>query len=545
MPIDSLERELLRAHTKPVVHMRERREARAFRLVLGAGVSKEVGFPNWRDLVLRIARDPEVQGEHLLTASGASTSDTAKTQMLLQHYRSKRLDALGETTSAKALRKIHGEWQRIIQRSLYHDVPNSAEKLREKHPYLKEVIPIVMDSSMTVTYNFDDTVERLIRLACPDREGKFGRIFETVWNAALQFRPGTAVIYHPNGFLPNNLLEYPSETIVFSEDSFADQLIESMAGHHASLLHHLSKTTCLFLGLSLDDTTLRHLLRQSARINPGHFHYYVSFIREGAVRDPETERAIRKVNFEVYNLITLFLTNAEIAALARLLTVDSDNLRHAAEEEGVELRQVYYLSGAIGGGKTTALAYLGSLRTYEEWTEPRIELLGKAWSDLTHEERAETDQWIRRQFAKKNTALLDRVSGLHVVDRAPLDPLSFATEHDVQAKAEAMRMAYGPGRSGRRVCPGQVILLKGDPEEMEIRVVGRHKESNAAVIGDLQNKLTKIYSDSAIIDTSGRSVHEVVAAISEIVHLQPYAACGLAERLDELAEARVASGDAS
>ena len=536
MAIDAEARQLLKTHPRAVVHMRSRRADRALGLVLGAGVSQAVGFPSWSELVDRIAKDPEVMGTHLLGGS-RSTSDTAKTQMLLQHYRTKRLDVTGDAGSARNLRRIDGEWRRIIRRVLYEGAPPTAEALRDRHPYLREFIPVVMDSPMTVTYNFDDTLERLVRLDHPDRGHAFGRTFETVWNAALQFRPDTAVIYHPNGFLPHNLLEYPSDTIVFSEDTFADQLIESMAGHHASLLHHLSKTTCLFLGLSLADTTLRHLLRQNARINPGHFHYHVAWVKDGARRDPVAELSERDANFEVYNLVTLFLTDREIAALGRLLNADEHELRHAAEEEGVPLKYVYYLSGPIGAGKTTALSYLGSLLTYEEWTEPRHPLLGKAWPDLTPGERGETDDWILGQFVRKNTALLDRGIGVLAVDRPPLDPLSFSAPPEVPAKAKAMKSAFGPGVSGRKACSGQVILLAGEASELEARVIGRHKESSAAVIGDLQEKLSSIYPGHSLIDTSGKSVHQVVAAVSRIVHLGDYSPSDLAAMLDHLAEA--------
>jgi len=535
MTIAENERRLLRSHARAIVHMRERHAARALGLVLGAGVSKAVGFPSWGGLVSRIAGHSEVEGRHLLSVAGTATSDTAKTQMLLQHYRSKRLDQIGAPPSAKVLRKIHGEWRRIIQTALYEGVPTTAETLRDRHPYLNEFVPIMMNSPMTVTYNFDDTAEQLIRLTDPDREGQYGRKFETVWNAALQFRPDTAVIYHPNGFLPSNLLEYPSETIVFSEDTFADQLIESMAGHHASLLHHLSKTTCLFLGLSLNDTTLRHLLRQNARINPGHFHYYVAYVNDNAQRDTIAERALRDANFEVYNLITLFLTNDDIAALGRLLGASDSDLRHAAEEEGVDLRYVYYLSGAVGAGKTTSLSYLGSLRTYEEWTEPRTELLGKAWPELTSDEREHVDAWILKQFVKKNVALLDRDVGILVVDRPPLDPISFSDVADVPEKARAMLGAFSPGQSRRRICPGQVILLRGEPSEMEARVIGRHKESSAGIISDMQDKLVSIYPQYTTVETAGASVHDVVRDICRTVHLDPYDPADLHSTLDRLA----------
>ena len=102
MLIGSLERELLRNHSRAIVHMRERSAAGAFGLVLGAGVSKAVGFPAWSELVGRIAAHPDVGGQHLL-ASTSKASDTAKTQMLFQHYRSKRVEAADEPITSRML----------------------------------------------------------------------------------------------------------------------------------------------------------------------------------------------------------------------------------------------------------------------------------------------------------------------------------------------------------------------------------------------------------------------------------------------------------
>ncbi|WP_132078387.1 hypothetical protein [Sinorhizobium americanum] len=53
---------------------------------------------------------------------------------------------------------------------------------------------------------------------------------------------------------------------------------------------------------------------------------------------------MKETNFEVYNLITLFLDDDEIASLGRLVTGGDADIRHATEEEGVELRYVYYLT---------------------------------------------------------------------------------------------------------------------------------------------------------------------------------------------------------
>ncbi|WP_299587695.1 SIR2 family protein [uncultured Tateyamaria sp.] len=511
--------------------MRERIERRAFGLVLGAGVSKPLNFPNWDELVERISTHGEVDAAHLM-ASATSASATEKTQMLLQHYRSKRLDELGDGATARNLRMVDGEWQQIVKDELYRDTTKDINA----HPYLLSFAPTILKSPITITYNFDDVLERILAKSSVSESEEYGRPFETIWDAALQSRRNSPMVYHPNGYLPSNLLEQPSEALVFSQDSFADQLIESMAGHHASLLHHFGHTTCLLLGLSLSDETLRHFLRQNVRIHPGHCHYFIRWVRPDEQRDEKSEQSMAMANFEVSNLVTLFLTEEEIEALGCLLTVSEEELKDAAEEEGVPLKYVYYITGAIGAGKTTVLNNLRSLLAYEEWTEPRHPGLAKSWKSLSEEERLDIDEWIARQFVKKDSALRRASSGLHVVDRPPLDPLSFTAQSDVRSKALSMLNLFSPGESNRTIQAGQVIVLRGDPAEMEARVVGRHKKSDRAVISELQDRIGEIYVSNKVVETAGRSAHEVVREVAKLIHLEQYSDYDIHKRLESISE---------
>jgi hypothetical protein len=534
--LDETEKRVLAECGRFLSHMRAEREDRRFGMVLGAGVSKPLDFPSWSDLVDRIAHHPAVMGMHVVVGAGGKLPDTSKTQMLFQHYRSKVLDTMLEPITAKLERRIQGQWRRIIHECLYRNVPSTARDLKDAHPYLKHFIEVITKSAMTVNYNFDDTIQQLLLLEGPHGTSNSVRGFETVWNASLSFRPYTPIIYHPNGFLPRNLLEYPSETLVFPEDSFADQLIESMAGHHSSLLHHFSKTTCLFIGLSLQDSTLRHLLRQSAMINPGHYHYYVHWRPEGALRDAAAEQALRDANFEVYNLVTLFLSDGEIAALGRLLAMPESDLRREGEEMGVDLKFFFYITGAIGAGKTTCLSYFGSFKTYDEWAEARPSALGKAWKDLDDDERIQLDAWIIRQFDLKNCKLLDQRVGIHVIDRTPLDPLAFTDTADVSAKAGAIARGLSPGRASRRPQSGQIVLLTGAPDDMEARVIGRHKQSRSDVIAEMQEKLKRIFGSASptVIDTVGLSIAQVVKRVARTILLGPYSPTDLSDLLSRL-----------
>jgi SIR2-like domain len=282
------ERQLLTCQARAIVHMRQQIALNRFGLCLGAGVSKDFGFPMWGELIARIAHDPAVDGAELI-GPRAAPSQSSRTQVLYQRFRSRHLTGTTEALmSADQQRDTRQAWTELVHPCLYQGITTDDQALT--HPYLTEFLPIIRNAPLTVNYNFDDSLERLLSATRTGKEKHEGRGFETSWRPSTQFRSTRSVIYHPNGFLPLRLVEGFSEHLVFSEDSFADQLIASMAGHYSILLSHLSRTTCLLLGLSLEDATFKHLLRQNARQNPGHYHYYVAYVDDKKGRHHPSSR---------------------------------------------------------------------------------------------------------------------------------------------------------------------------------------------------------------------------------------------------------------
>ena len=107
-------------------------------------------------------------------------------------------------------------------------------------------------------------------------------------------------------------METPSDRFIFSEASYADQIIGISTGESASLINHFTKNTCLLVGLSLEDQRLCNVLAQVARSNPGNYHYYVHYLPPGSAQDGDQREAVLRTNFHVYNLITLSLNDDEI-----------------------------------------------------------------------------------------------------------------------------------------------------------------------------------------------------------------------------------------
>lgn len=70
---------------------------------------------------------------------------------------------------------------------------------------------------------------------------------------------------HPHGYIPNNKAQLNSNEIVFSEDGYHSQFIESFSWSNLIQLNHFDNKTCLFIGISLTDPNMRRLLDVSFR----------------------------------------------------------------------------------------------------------------------------------------------------------------------------------------------------------------------------------------------------------------------------------------
>jgi hypothetical protein len=347
--------------------------------VFGSGASKDLGFPDWEKLVRKIATHSDVGGLFLVhkfvsesNGHGEKRSLASITQMLFGVYRANiiKRKKLSEPLSFLCEQEIRSDWMKIIHQALYGNVSSSTRQKRiQRHKYIPAFLTLIKQSPMTVNYNFDDTLEKLLMLNRTAEEKVTTRGYESSYKPNSLFQNDRGVIYHPNGFLFSVFEDGASPELVFSDESFRDQLISAASGQYVQLSNFLFRNTCLLIGLSLEDTTLQHLLRQSAVTNPGHIHYVVHFIKDEEHYDRQTCESIFEANFSCYNLYTLFLNNEGIDALANLVSLSEDafDVQHA----GHQRKFVYYVIGAVGVGKSTAISNFRNLYTYDEWIDER------------------------------------------------------------------------------------------------------------------------------------------------------------------------------
>ncbi len=544
-----LRREIMRQYARAVMHLREQKKLKRLGLVFGAGVSQDFGFPSWAKLVSRIAADPGVAGEPILAQAA---SNTCVSQLLFQRYRTRILESLpdGFDEYDRLSSFIQSGWHRVVHDALYHGVPEDPGELSRRDPYIREFLPIIKETRLTINYNFDDTLQTLLGESRSSAERREKRGFRTVWSGNIQLYPQNAVIYHPNGYLPRDFRERPSDGLIFLEDAFGDQLLDSVSGHYAALSYHFSQNTCLFIGLSLDDATLKHLLRKNATLHPGHVQYYVHFLEDSTSLGPEHREAIRDANFEVYNLITLFLDRNGIGALGRLLAAGDDEIELIADEVGVPTAYRFFLTGSVSVGKSTAVSHFRSLLTHDEWLDkkaPGMERDPERVTDpgVIHQ----IDAWVAKQWRLKNFVLNRATSyGIHIIDRSPLDAFAFTPEDEWVDKAKFTSATIRPDRSQTPLCKGKVILLIGDPEVMAVRAMKLQKDVTPDLLGYRQELLRLVYDRElpgvVELDTRDKSVWHVVREICRMVHLEPYEECDLQARLGQIETAKVSPPEA-
>jgi hypothetical protein len=523
---EEIQLDLVRRYGQAVAHMRQLTNKRALGLALGSGVSQSAGFPGWNTLLERLTAR--------LTKLGVAGGDLSefgepmKAQILFQRFREFHL----ESEPFKAIHASHHQaeiatkWRELLRDCLYQDI-DDVEATVDTHPYLKLLATHCFKVPVVVNYNFDELLERTLSQSEHRSDNTVG--YYSAWGPNFVVQDDRPVVYHPNGFVPEQIIDRYSEDVVLTEEAMSDQVLDAAGGGYRLLLDYFSRSSCLFLGFSLTDPGMRSMLRQSERRAPGTVHYYVRYCPD---RKPPEEEAFELVeaNFNLFNMKTLYLNEAEICALLQLISnIDEDTFKDRYASAGIPEVYLYHVCGAVSVGKTSAISRLQGIGIVDEWLDRRDPLIAKPSSDLTAEELTRVDDWILGQVRKKNRRFQEARLGIHVMDRAPLDAFAFVAEDKYKTKAVQLIDVACAGASGmpRPFVEAALILLIADPAMLFRRQLRRGRRGDENYIRKQQEALKSVYRDGKYgpacrIETGGLSIDSVTKEMVRAIFMRPY-----------------------
>jgi len=528
-----------------VTYMWQRRVEHArLGLVLGAGVSHDAKIPMWNTLVERLM----VAADFPTDRTDAHKKDGATPTLLAEMAYRSHFDTETKTHFDMPHKfrqyQVDASWCVKIHGCLYEEVLGKTfSEITKSHVYLEPLAELICRSRFAITLNFDDIADEAV--IAHAAKGK-GPNPEIITRPKVETRKDAAVIYHINGRLPREELRGRSEHVLLTEDAFADILLSPNSQDAEFVINQFAVRTFLFIGISLTDNSLKNLLRSGAKRNPANHHFVIYFEEEGKPRPKEVRKDIFDANLHVYNLISIFLTRAEIKALIQMLNLDSENAEFEDQLRYITRAKIdrkYYLVGSVAAGKSATLEALRCFTTHEEWrgrVPPEMYLKDET---LTEEQQTKVDQFLYPQLTQKNRRMSCEFPAIRIMDRAYLDLFAFS-KSNAEIKKKALRLREEADGWGGHFQDGQIFLLSASEDAFKERLAKR-----ALPTGDEKKiqydpgtlivqeaKLKKIYNPDAgaIFDTSKIDVGQTAKEIARTILLKPYSAFDFSRRLDEI-----------
>jgi len=443
-------------------------------LVLGAGVSNDANIPMWEELVRRLAKAANVPDERMALHKEARLPETFLAEILFRKHCADQELATPKLSSKYRAYHVNATWKEKIRTCLYQDIDGKDfAKTIENHVYLKSLAKLVCAARFAVIFNFDDIVDQAvvshvdeIRTAASSAPLANPEI---IYHPKTETRKNAPVIYHINGILPMDALRRGSENVVLTEDAFADVLLSPNSRDAEFVISQFSIRTFLLLGLSLNDNSLKNILRSSAKLNPANFHFAIFHEKEGERRDAERRKEIFDANESVYNLISLFLTTDEVKALIDILNSptgsDFDNSLHQLTPGKIDRK--YYLVGSIAAGKSSVLDHLRCFTTFEEFGGRVPAAMYQNDRTLTGEEQTVVDDFLFPRLIQKNNSMIRTNSGIRITDRAYLDLFAFSKGDPFEIERKAIELEKRFDAWGKPMEGGHMFFLRASREALK------------------------------------------------------------------------------
>lgn len=208
-----------------------------FSLFLGAGVSMSAKLPGWKKLLAgMIDRCKKRQFKE------ADLDQLTKICYNSSIVMGRFIRMMMESKSNEE------EFYQCLHEALYNGIDSFSS------PLITEICNLIQSKRQQaqgiITYNFDDVMERALKSTGIGNYSIFGQ------NQPQQLFP----IYHVHGFVPFENNENIKSVPVLSEEEYHRVYANSYNWSNVEQIHALSRTTCIFIGLSMTDPNLRRLL---------------------------------------------------------------------------------------------------------------------------------------------------------------------------------------------------------------------------------------------------------------------------------------------
>ena len=222
-----------------------------FSLFLGAGVSMSANLPCWWNLLAGMINRCK-QGIFKEADLDQLTKVCCNSSIVMGRF----IRMMMESKSNEE------EFYQCLHEALYNGVDSYSS------PLITEICHLIQfkkqQAQSIITYNFDDVMERALKSCGIGNYSIFGQ------NQPQQLFP----IYHVHGFVPFENKENIRSLPVLSEEEYHRVYANSYNWSNVEQIHALSRTTCIFIGLSMTDPNLRRLLdiaNKDSEADPRHF----------------------------------------------------------------------------------------------------------------------------------------------------------------------------------------------------------------------------------------------------------------------------------
>lgn len=201
---------------------------------LGAGLGASVNMPSWNSLLVDlIDRAKNTNKQHINSDDFIYIDNSCNhSPLIMARY-------------VESLYNNMDDFKNQMHSSLYKDNPKPTSDL------FKAIVEAISTNKVeqAITFNYDD----LLETALIDKNISVCSIFDKRHYSGIDFP-----VYHVHGMVPQ--YREIDSTPVLSEKEYHTLYKESFHWSNVVQLQALSRTTCFFIGLSMNDPNLRRLL---------------------------------------------------------------------------------------------------------------------------------------------------------------------------------------------------------------------------------------------------------------------------------------------